>query len=151
MIAQFRRLVEDISKNLTNNTLNPLQQQWGNLTTNINKACNQSEQFTTDDLEYQYIRWLKSIEDSANTLKPAELDENPTNIFTQNNYMYIESSTNDENDISKHQTKSQCSTEHSFNPISLPNVNNTSSLKTFTQVDNNNNSSSVSYFIPSSF
>ncbi|CAH8632353.1 unnamed protein product [Schistosoma haematobium] len=134
----------DISKNLTNNTLNPLQQPWGNLTTNINKACNQSEQFTTDNLEYQYIRWLKSIEDSANTLKPTELDENPTNIFTQNNYMYIESSTNDENDISKHQTKSQCSTEHSFNPISLPNVNNTSSLKTSTQVDNNNNSSSES-------
>ncbi|CAH8602614.1 unnamed protein product [Schistosoma intercalatum] len=132
----------DISKNLTNNTLNPLQQQWGNLTTNINKACNQREQFTTDDLEYQYIRWLKSIEDSANTLKPTELDENPANIFTQNNYMYIESSANDENDISKHQTKSQCSTEHSFNPVSLPNVNNTSSLKTSTQVDNNNNSSS---------
>lgn len=66
--------------------------------------------------------------------------------------MYIESSTNDENDISKHQTKSQCSTEHSFNPIALPNVNNTSSLKTSTQVDdNNNNSSSVSYFILSSF
>ncbi|CAH8622114.1 unnamed protein product [Schistosoma margrebowiei] len=132
----------DISKNLTNNTLNPLQQQWGNLTTSINKACNHSEQFTTDDLEYQYIRWFKSIEDSKNTLRPTELDESPTNIFTQNNYMYIESSTNDESDISKHQTKSQCSAEHSFNHISLPNVNNTSSLKTFTEVDNNNNNNS---------
>ncbi|XP_018653606.1 hypothetical protein Smp_152890 [Schistosoma mansoni] len=131
----------DISKNLTSDTLNPLQQQWRNLTNSINKSCNQSEHFTTDDLACQYIRWLKNIEDSTNTLKPTESDENPTNIYTQNNYMYIESSTNDENDISKHQIKSKCSAEHSFNPISLLNANNTSSLKASTQVDNINNSS----------
>ncbi|TNN13333.1 hypothetical protein EWB00_003039 [Schistosoma japonicum] len=137
----------DISNSLSNEEINPLQQQQrqvGMADPSINKLCSQSQQLTTEDLESQYIHWLKSIENSTHTLKSSETDRNLSSIYAQNNYMYIESSANNENDTSTHQPKSLCTFKHSFDPMTSPIVSNTSSSKTTTSIDDiyNNKSNS---------
>ncbi|KAK4467714.1 hypothetical protein MN116_008649 [Schistosoma mekongi] len=139
----------DISNSLTNDTINLSQQQQqqrqlGIIDPSINKLCSQSHQLTTEDLESRYINWLKSIENSTHTLKSIESDRNLASIYAQNNYMYIESSTNNENDTSTYQPKSLCTLKHSFDPVTTSNVSNTPSSKTTTSVDNIYNSQSNS-------
>ncbi|CAH8629781.1 unnamed protein product [Heterobilharzia americana] len=115
----------DISKNLNdNNRMNSMQQHWGTSSTDFSQA----EQLpSNDEFENHYISWLQSIENTTNTLKTPFLNEHNTSsedIYTQNNYMYIEPSLND-NTASSNQPKQHCSLGHSFNSLPLPSANGT--------------------------
>ncbi|CAH8866679.1 unnamed protein product [Trichobilharzia szidati] len=107
----------DISKNLNNDNSINCVQQWRNSSSTV---YNQADRLSSNDLENQYISWLKSIENATNNnnLKTSfsiENDGGNADNYAQNNYMYIESSLNETPPSSNQQPRQRCSLEHTFN------------------------------------
>nr|CAH8867068.1 unnamed protein product [Trichobilharzia regenti] len=119
----------DISKNLNNdNSINRVQQ-WRNSNSTV---YNQADRLSSNDLENQYISWLKSIENATNNnLKTSfsiENDGGNADNYAQNNYMYIESSLNETPpSTNNQQSRQRCSLEQTFNNnVTKPIVHNSS-------------------------